>query len=355
MSNIPEENKVKKPTGTGQLQEKERKHIKKEGRSIYEILAEDINNNLHMSEDERVTKLAELERARETKVNILLVGPTGVGKSSTINALFDMNVATVGEGVDPETDSLTRYDLNNLRLYDTPGLGDGRKDSDYTKMIERKLHELDKKGNPLVDLVLVILDSGSKDLGTSLNLINRTIIPNLGKNAEDRILIALNQADVAMKGKHWDASKNQPDEVLMDYLKRKAESVRRRIKEATDVDTMPIYYSAGYTENGVRTEPYNLTKLLYYIVHSIPTKKRLAIADHVNKRRKNWKHDDNEEDYKGNTISEFFEDVKDYIVAGVDKGREIGRVVLGKPGELLGAMVGGVLGAVGGFFSRLFG
>ena len=47
------------------------------------------------------------------------------------------------------------------------------------KMID-KLYEKDENGNLLIDLVLVILDGGSRDLGTSYELINNVIIPNLG-------------------------------------------------------------------------------------------------------------------------------------------------------------------------------
>ena len=54
----------------------------------------------------------------------------------------------------------------------------------------------------IIDLVLVILDAGSRDLGTSYELINQVIIPNIGKDAKDRVLIAINQADVAMKGRY---------------------------------------------------------------------------------------------------------------------------------------------------------
>lgn len=60
-------------------------------------------------------------------------------------------------------------------------------------------------------MVLVLLDGSSRDLGTSYELINSVIIPNLGENAEKRIIVAINQADVAMKGKYWNDERNIPE------------------------------------------------------------------------------------------------------------------------------------------------
>ena len=54
------------------------------------------------------TKLSRLIQVRSKQVNIMLVGATGSGKSSTVNAMFDMNVAKVGVGVDPETTCISK-------------------------------------------------------------------------------------------------------------------------------------------------------------------------------------------------------------------------------------------------------
>jgi len=40
---------------------------------------------------------------KEQKINLMITGATGCGKSSTINALFNTEVAKVGIGVAPET------------------------------------------------------------------------------------------------------------------------------------------------------------------------------------------------------------------------------------------------------------
>jgi len=44
-----------------------------------------------------------------TPLDILLVGGTGTGKSSTLNALFGSTVAKIGDGVDPETQYISAH------------------------------------------------------------------------------------------------------------------------------------------------------------------------------------------------------------------------------------------------------
>ena len=241
---------------------------------IYEAILNDIMN-ASISENYKNKMLKNVMRLKAQKMNIMITGATGCGKSSTINAIFGTEVAEVGFGVDPETMEIRKYELDNLVLWDTPGLGDGKEaDNRHTKNIIKKLSEVDKNGNALIDLVLVILDGGSRDLGTAYELINKVIIPNFGEGKENRILVAINQADMAMKGRNWDYDKNEPNQKLVDFLEEKVRSVRDRVYEATGVTIEPIYYSAGYREKGgEQSRPYNLSKLLYYIVKAIPSEK----------------------------------------------------------------------------------
>ena len=97
-----------------------------EKQSIYDLLEEEIINS-ELPDSEKTKKLSRLLKVRGKKVNIMLTGAAGVGKSSTINALFNMEVAKVGVGADPETDCISKFELDNLTLWDTPGLGDGWK------------------------------------------------------------------------------------------------------------------------------------------------------------------------------------------------------------------------------------
>lgn len=307
--------------------------------------------------------LKNVMRLKEQKINIMVTGATGCGKSSTINALFDTEVAKVGVGVDPETMEIEKYELDNLVLWDTPGLGDGREaDNRHAKNIINKLLERDKDGNALIDLVLVILDGGSRNMGTDYELINNVIIPNLGPEKERRILVAINQADMAMKGRNWDYKKNEPDEQLKEFLDNKAASVRDRIYEATGLRVEPIYYSAGYMEDGgVQNRPYNLSKLLYYIVKATPSEKRAVYVNNVNNDEAMWVDNDEILDYGSETRKSMFDSIKDGVSDGADIGGDIGSI-FGNTGRVIGTVVGGIVGgvvgavkAVGSFVGSLFG
>lgn len=204
-------------------------------KNIYDLLEEEIMSS-NIPDREKTKKLSRLLKIRGKKVNIMLTGATGSGKSSTINALFNMEIAKVGVGVDPETEIISKYELDNLIIWDTPGLGDGVENDDrITGDIIRKLSETDGEGRPLIDIVIVVLDASSKDLGTSYDLINKVLIPCLGDEASDRILIAINQSDMAMKGTHWNSENNEPDDVLKEFLKEKAKSVQKEFMKEQDL------------------------------------------------------------------------------------------------------------------------
>lgn len=323
-------------------------------KKIFDAMQEDIEN-ANIPDSEKAKLMKNLLHLKEQKINLMITGATGCGKSSTINALFDMKVAKVGVGVDPETMEITKYELDNLILWDSPGLGDGKEaDNRHAKNIIKKLNELDENNNLLIDLVLVILDGSTRDLGTSYELINNVIIPNLGENKKDRILVAINQADAAMKGRHWDYNTNKPDGELEKFLEEKIVSVKNRIKEGTGIDIEPIYYSAGYKENNEKQcQPYNLSKLLSYIVKFTPKEKRLSFIENINRNEEMWKDNDDLKDYQMEIKKSFGETVSECATKGADIGGEIG-AVFGRAGEIIGRSIGKAFGAAAGFIKVIF-
>ena len=284
------------------------------------------NDNERMKRilDEIPTPVLEgtLEKIKNTKINILIVGGTGVGKSSTINALFDMEVCKVGQNLKPETNTINAYEFGNSIVWDTPGLGDSiENDRRYKKMLTEKMTDTDEHGDLLIDMVLLIIDGGSRDFSSAHTLLREIIAPNLGDEGKDRLLVAINQADRVSNGRHWDKDKNQPEKELLDRLDELAQITRERIKEETGFDVEVIYYSAGYKENNDKQNPYNLAKLLDYINRKLPSKKRIAFARAVNKEEKNFADNDGREDYQQNNrdsqTKSFWENI-------FDTARELG-------------------------------
>ena len=284
---------------------------------------EELMNSKDISEEEKIN----LNRIKNKKTNIMITGATGCGKSSTINALFNIEKAKVGTGVDPETMDITKYELDNLTLWDSPGLGDGKEaDEKHVKNIIEKLKEPGEDKGTLIDLVLVIVDGSSRDLGTSYELINKVIIPNLGERTKERILIAINQADMAMKGRYWNKKENCPEKELEDFLDEKVTSIKNRIKDSTGLDVEPIYYSAGYTEADVKQNPYNLSKLLYYIMKSIPKDNMLSIIANTNKDENRWKYNEWEYYEENNEFFKFFNEFFEEFFQDTMFGKFVGAV-----------------------------
>ena len=210
-----------------------------------------------------------LEKARFRPLDVMVTGVTGAGKSTTLNTIFKKNVATVGNGVDPETMDLDSYSLKDVfRLWDTPGLGDGVANDEIHKRklvdLLYKTYSLDGNIYGWIDSAIMVLEGLNRDMGSTYTLLNEVIVPNI---QADRILVVINQADMAMKGRHWNKETNRPDEVLVDFLERQALSIQNRVKEATGVTIRkPVYYSAEYG--------YNIEKLLDFIIDNMIVERR---------------------------------------------------------------------------------
>ena len=212
---------------------------------------------------------AKLDRANFYPLDILVSGVTGAGKSSTLNALFSKEIARVGTGVDPQTMNIDPYRMNErIRLWDSPGLGDGvTNDLRHSKQIIELLAKTycpDGINFGFIDLALIVLDGSCRDLGTTYSLLNQVILPNI---SSDRVLVVINQADIAMKGRHWNAALNQPEEPLIDFLAEKSLSIQNRVKEATGLTIrQPVFYSAAYN--------YNIQEFFDFIIDQIPSTRR---------------------------------------------------------------------------------
>ena len=82
---------------------------------------------------ERIMAAVKEVQKNMTKLNIMVMGKTGAGKSTLINNVFSRNLAQTGIGK-PVTQAIRKYEIEDfpLAIYDTPGLelgGDNAIDS----------------------------------------------------------------------------------------------------------------------------------------------------------------------------------------------------------------------------------
>ena len=200
-------------------------------------------------------------------LDVLFVGATGTGKSSTINMIFGSEVAKVGNGVNPETQIISPYLVSEyFRIHDSAGLGDGRTaDLEHSKNITTILSQLVNGTHGFIDLVIVMLDGGSRDLGTVFRLLDSVIIKNI---EPERIVVCINQADMAMKGRNWNCSLSKPEPMLLEFLEEQSKTIKQRIYDSTGLNiSKPTYYSAYHN--------YNLDALCEHIIKAIPNRRRI--------------------------------------------------------------------------------
>lgn len=268
------------------------------------IIQDAINNN---------ENLLDVLNKINQKLNLLFVGATGVGKSSTINALFDMDKAQISNHAKPVTQTIEQYSLDNLTIYDSPGLGDSTEnDESHKNKIIALLKEKNEFGFPLIDFVVVIINFATRDLGTT----NKTITlirENLDK--ETRILFALNQCD-RVGTNQWDYDNNKPKNE--EFLENQKNDIKMRIEEETgfkDIDI--LYYAAG--DKTTDTKPYNLGKLRHYILRNLPNLQQIEYSLHEQKHKENFEYNDNTANYSrtniGNTqTGGVFDQIKEILL-----------------------------------------
>lgn len=210
------------------------------------------------------------ENIHYSPVDLLVIGATGSGKSSTINILTGRSDAIVGDTADPQTITISNYNIGDqFRIWDTPGLGDSTiNDNKYLNDIRQKIYEKCTIGSSkrpiyLIDVILLVINGSSRDFESTykvLSIIDQSV-------SSERILIGINFADLEMSGLHWDSNDNSPDPKLQDFIYSKEESTRQRIHDNCGLFIKNIItYSALYK--------YNITALECKIINMLPNNPR---------------------------------------------------------------------------------
>lgn len=208
---------------------------------------------LSKSDLDRLRKAIDDEKSIPPKIAI--IGKSGVGKTTTINNLFNADWKTSHTIAGTKNAQRKEFELRGggrLDIIDMPGLGeDIDTDIEYIKLYKEIL--------PIVDLVLYVVQANAKDLSEDQNIINDVVLKSIPK-LSNRLVIGLNQVDKIGPGE-WNTKLNLPSPEQKLSIERRAKDIVDKLSKYTRISKdRIIHYSA--------IKRYNLLVLLNTMIIS---------------------------------------------------------------------------------------
>lgn len=201
------------------------------------------------------------------RTTVLLIGATGSGKSSLVNALLDERSCSEKSRaevsvVDPMTNVIEKYEAASLDLWDTPGMGDGVvNDAKHSGDIKNWLDSRNSQ-----DVVLMaVFDANTRDYGSTFRVLN-----NIGKRDFKKIVLCVNRID-AMFPMGIFASEYQEFDRECSYdcsakskfgvkILEKSDSIKKRVEESVGIDGEVVVTATKIVGAG-SGESYNIERL----------------------------------------------------------------------------------------------
>jgi GTP-binding protein EngB required for normal cell division len=201
---------------------------------------------MKISDDEKLQAILNAYKSKfgpvqDQKFTFLLVGRTGVGKSSSVNSLMDKEVAAVGDYV-PTTMTIESFDNETFGIkftvVDTPGLCDDLeeegKDEIYLERIRAQV--------PKIDCLWFVTRLDDTRVSSDEKRAIRLIPAGCGKDIWERAIIVFTYANAVNKDKYQEA------------LKKRAELIRLEIARWTS-PYVAAKVPAVAIDNKARTTP----------------------------------------------------------------------------------------------------
>ena len=198
---------------------------------------------------QELSQLLGLERAKQLLIamkqevkkppKIAVIGQAGVGKSTTINSLFNLQ-----EKVSHTTTGTTEASENTillpeggqLSIIDLPGLGEDIE-------LDKKYKEIYRAVLPSADVVLYVLQADMRALKMDQEIL-RDIVQNVMGDLKNRLVVGLNQVDKIGPG-NWNEKFNRPSPEQEDNIQRRCEDTQQKLSESLSIKVEQIeYYSA---------------------------------------------------------------------------------------------------------------
>lgn len=226
-------------------------------------------------EIEQVTKQFKNEIKNVPLPKIAIIGFTGVGKSSTLNALFNAgqptsDVRSCTQNEAPIIGDVSKYtgSKGSVIIYDMPGLGEDV----YS---DQKHFETYKKVLPIVDIAVWTFHTGDRSM-TPMQEALQGLIKYLGNDFQSKLMFAINKADAIAPGESaWNKDLNSPSPEQRRNIAELERYIKEKIRQILPMWNGPIVTYSAKTH-------FRLSQLMTAMIETLPKERRWvldAVAD----------------------------------------------------------------------------
>jgi small GTP-binding protein len=222
------------------------------------------NPEMSQEDFDKIQRMVEEQVKKEPPPRVAFIGEAGVGKSTTLNVLFNAGQAV--SHFEACTQEEAAFDVEvakgTIRIYDMPGLGEslGKREQHLTTY-RRVLEDADV-ALWILDAQYRAVESIQRYLAEELKAINPTIA--------DKMVFALNKVDLVHPA-DWEPFANLPSAEQKGNIEARIIDIKKKLREA-----LPTWNGNVIGYSALRY--YNLNELFLAMLDAMPKGRRWVLT-----------------------------------------------------------------------------